>query len=91
MMYPLVRADGLGRDSLLMYLEKRGIETRYMFPLLSQPIYRKLFPGLEDSYPVAKRLSQQGFFIGIHQGLNVFDMQFISQILHKYFEKNDAL
>src|SRR5579859_2005325 len=36
MMYPMVLKEG-DRDSLLMHLEKNGIETRYLFPLLDQP------------------------------------------------------
>lgn len=77
MMFPMVY-DG-DRSKLLMQLEKRGIETRYMFPLLSQPIYRRLFPGLEDQYPVAKRLSEQGFFVGMHQGLTTEDVEYVAQ------------
>lgn len=85
MMYPIVLKTG-NRDRLLMHLEGNGIETRLMFPLLSQPIYRKLFPGLEDNFPVAKHLSERGFFIGIHQGLRLGDVQYISDILHEYFK-----
>jgi perosamine synthetase len=84
MMYPIVLVEG-DRDSLLMHLEERGIETRYLFPLLSQPIYRKLFPGLENNYPEAKFLSEQGFFIGIHQGLLMDDLLYISNMMHEYF------
>lgn len=84
MMYPMVLTDG-DRDKLLMYLEKNGIETRYMFPLLSQPIYRKLYPGLEFEYPMAEYLSNQGFFIGMHQGLTSGDMEYISEVMYNYF------
>lgn len=77
MMYPMVY-DG-DREKLLMHLEKQGIETRYMFPLLSQPIYRRLFPGLEDKYPVAKHLSEHGFFVGMHQGLTREDIEYIAE------------
>jgi perosamine synthetase len=85
MMYPMVCKKGVNRDKLLMYLEEHGIETRYLFPLLSQPIYRKLFPGLEREFPIAQNLSQQGFFIGMHQGLTSVDMQYIAEIIHAYF------
>jgi len=85
MMYPMVARPGVDRDKLLMYLEKNGIETRYLFPLLSQPIYRKLFPGEEEKHPVSKRLGEQGFFIGIHQGLTIGDMDYVSEVFHNYF------
>jgi dTDP-4-amino-4,6-dideoxygalactose transaminase len=81
MMFPFVCKDGVDRDALLLYMEQKGIETRFMFPLLSQPIYRKLFPGLAEQYPVASRLEKQGAFIGMHQGLTLADMHFIAQII----------
>ena len=84
MMYPMVLKSG-NRDDFLLYLEENGIETRYAFPLLSQPIYRKLFPGLETEYPVARHLSERGFFIGIHQGLSYEDIDYVSKIIHVYF------
>lgn len=85
MMYPIVVEDGVDREGLLMYLENKNIETRYLFPLLSQPIYRRLFPNLEHSFPVAKRLAKQGFFIGIHQGLTLEDIEYVSEVIHEYF------
>ena len=84
MMYPMLLHNG-DRDKLLMYLEQNGIETRYLFPLLSQPIYQKMFPGEAEKYPVAQHLAKQGFFIGMHQGLTPEDMQYISDVMHEYF------
>ncbi len=81
MMFPLVARDHIKRDDLALYLERRGIETRYLFPLLSQPIYRELFPGLEHEYPVAKKLSGQGIYFGCHQGLGEDDLQYIAECL----------
>lgn len=87
MMYPMVCKSWVDREDLLMYLETRGIETRYMFPLLEQPIYRKLFPGREFDFPVAHNLAKQGFFIGMHQGLSFEDMDYISEVIHTYFKE----
>lgn len=86
MMYPMVLNQAGRRDDLLMYLEEHGIETRYLLPLLSQPIYRKLFPGQEHNFPVAKRIAEQGFFIGMHQGLTLEDINYTSDVFHSYFE-----
>ena len=85
MMYPIVLKTG-DRDDLLMFLEKSGIETRYLFPLLSQPVYQNLFPGLAEKFPVAEHLARQGFYIGMHQNLTPTDMLYISTIFHEYFE-----
>lgn len=81
MMYPAVCKEGVDREALLMHMESKGIETRYLFPLLSQPAYKKLFPGMLEKYPVAQRLEKQGFFIGMHQGLTGTDMHFIAHTI----------
>lgn len=85
MMYPMVYHRD-HRDDFLMYLEENGIETRYLFPLLSQPIYRGLFPGQEYDFPEARYLGEQGFFIGMHQGLTLDDMYYISDVIHNFDE-----
>ena len=86
MMFPFVCHDGVDRDELLLYMEQKGIETRFMFPLLSQPIYRKLLGNLLEQYPVAKRLEKQGAFVGMHQGLTDEDMFFIADTIKEYFK-----
>ena len=82
MMYPIVMKGY--RDSLLEHLETNGIETRYLFPLLSQPIYKTLFPDLDQKYPVARHLARQGFFIGMHQGLTTKDIEYVSEVMHAF-------
>ena len=84
MMFPMVVKDIEDREKFLMHLEANGIETRYMFPLLSQPIYKKLFPRLETQFEVARRLARQGFFIGIHQGLTTEDLDCVSDKIHEF-------
>jgi len=85
MMYPIVIKNDIERDDLLLFLEKNGIETRYLLPLLSQPIYRRLFPGQDNENPVAQHLSSHGFFIGMHQGLSESDIEYVADIFKKYF------
>lgn len=85
MMYPLVAKPPVDRGRLLLHLERQGIETRYLLPLLSQPVYRRLFPGLEHEYPVAQRLASRGFFIGIHQGLEEQHLQFVAKTFAEFF------
>lgn len=84
MMYPMVLKAWQERDAFLWYLENHGIETRLMFPLLSQPVYARRFPRLYTQFPQARRLAERGFFIGIHQGLGEIDMKYISQVIHYY-------
>jgi dTDP-4-amino-4,6-dideoxygalactose transaminase len=73
------------REHLLYFLENNGIETRYLLPLLSQPVYKRLFPNLDDQYPVSQRLGQDGFFIGIHQNLQDDDIAYIADVFRQYF------
>lgn len=87
MMFPMVLRKG-DRDELLMYLEANGIETRYLFPLLSQPIYETLFPGEAKKHPISQYLAKQGFFIGMHQDLTTDDIQYVSDVIHQYFERS---
>lgn len=82
MMYPMLFLDE-GRDEFLLYLEKNGIETRLLFPLLTQPAYETLFPNEAKKYPVAQYLSEHGFFIGMHQGLTVSDIHYIADVIHQ--------
>jgi dTDP-4-amino-4,6-dideoxygalactose transaminase len=86
MMFPVVVKDGVNRDKLLMYLEQEGVETRYLMPLLSQPIYRKIFPELEHKFPWSQKLARQGFFFGLHKGLTSEDIVYISDVFHNYFK-----
>ena len=83
MMFPFVMKY-LDRDKFLLFLEERQIETRFLFPLLSQPIYQRLFPELDASYPVSQKLARQGAMIGIHQGLSPDDIVYISDAFHEY-------
>jgi dTDP-4-amino-4,6-dideoxygalactose transaminase len=57
-----------------------------MFPLLSQPFYKKLFGSLEKSYPVAKYISTAGFYIGCHQGLTRDDLDYVAGVFQDYFK-----
>lgn len=88
MFYPLVIKNGkMKRSELVHFLETNLIETRYLLPLLSQPIYRELFgEKLADSYPVAKHLTEHGFYIGCHPGLTKPELNYIITQFHEFFE-----
>ena len=86
MMYPLVVRDGkISRDELIMHLERHGIETRYLMPLINQPAYRELYGDLESTYPVAQRLNRDGFYIGCHQWIEQDDIAYIVDVFHSFF------
>lgn len=86
MMFPIVILDKkIKRNKLVFFLEKYGIETRYMMPLLNQPVYKEIFGNLEDKYPVAKNINHNGFLIGCHQGLNGKDIEYVISVFSKFF------
>lgn len=86
MFYPLTIIDSrIDRDDLIRYLEDRGIETRYLLPLLNQPIYRKLFGDLEPQYPVAARLNRTAFYVGCHPYMTDADVDYVIDSMLSYF------
>ncbi len=88
MMYPIVvRTPNIARDDLVRFLEERNIETRYLMPLLNQPIYRKIFGDIESQYPVASVLNQRGFYIGCHQGLTTENLAYVIETFKEFFAK----
>lgn len=87
MLYPIVTLDDrIEKEDFLLYLELHGIETRLFFPLLSQPIYIKLFGDIEYKFPIAKRLVEKGFIIGSHPYLTHLDIKYIKYIFENYLK-----
>ena len=86
MMFPMVLKNQT-KVNLVNYLEKHGIETRDMLPLINQPIYQKLFKINVKDYPVADWINTNGFYIGCHQDLTVPDLDYVVRVLKSYFEQ----
>lgn len=88
MVYPVVVKDkNVDVADLIFHLEKNGIETRYLLPTLTQPIYIKLFGDISDEYPVSKWASTRGFYIGSHQELSKKELDYIVRQFFNYFKK----
>lgn len=87
MMYPIVvKKDApFTREDLIFYLEENGIETRNLMPLLSQPIYKKLFGNIESKYPVATWIDRNGFYVGCHQELQKEDINYVTATFDRFF------
>ncbi|MDQ7052456.1 MAG: DegT/DnrJ/EryC1/StrS family aminotransferase [candidate division KSB1 bacterium] len=85
MMYPItVKKPGL-RNELVAFLENHGIETRFAFPLLDQPVYKKLFHLDVRQFPAAERISKNAFYIGCHQELTDEDIGYVIEVFHDFF------
>ena len=86
MFYPIVIRDpSVRRDDLILYLEKHGVETRYLLPLINQPAYRDLFGNLDAEYPVAARLNANAFYVGCHPQISDADVDRMIAVFHGYF------
>lgn len=88
MLYPIIITNKkISRNKLVEHLEANGIETRYLMPLLNQPVYKKLFGNIENDYPVAKFLNKNGFIIGCHQDLNIDELNYIVETFDRFFKE----
>jgi len=86
MFYALTILDErVKRDDLIRFLEDNSIETRYLLPLINQPIYRKIFGNLEDEFPVAARLNQNAFYIGCHPDIRDDEVEYVVEKFHLFF------
>ncbi len=86
MMYPIVVRDpAVDRDDLLVHLESRRVETRYLLPLLNQPVYRRLFGDLEPDHPVAAGLNRRAFYVGCHPGIGKAELERMVTAFRSYF------
>jgi len=86
MMFPIVLKKEPKTD-LVKYLEKNNVETRDMMPLLTQPVYKRLFGEIIDNYPVAKWIGTHGFYIGCHQSLTDEQLDYVIKKIRRHFKK----
>lgn len=86
MMYPVVLKRG-NRDKYALHLEKHGVETRYMMPLVNQPYYVEMFGQLEQRYPNAKYINDNGLYIPCHHGMSREDVDYIYELTKQYYQK----
>ena len=86
MFYPIVVRDPkIERADLIRHLEERGVETRYLLPLINQPIYRQLFGDLDEEYPVAAALNRDAFYIGCHPDIGEAQVEHIAKSFRAFF------
>ncbi len=87
MMFPIVIKKGspVQKSELTHFLETHNVETRDMFPLITQPFYIEQFGNLEMSYPVARWINNNGFYIASHQMLSATERKYIVQVFKNFF------
>jgi dTDP-4-amino-4,6-dideoxygalactose transaminase len=88
MMYPiLIKEQRIRRPEFIQYLEQNLIETRYMLPLLNQPIFKKIFGDIEHEYPVAQYINDHGFYVGCHPGLAEGDLAYMVENIRAFISQ----
>lgn len=88
MLFPVVIKDRrIDKEEFLLYLEENGVETRLFMPLLTQPIYKKLFGDIEKNYPTAQKLVERGFIVGCHPYLTLADIKYLHYLFINYLTK----
>lgn len=91
MMYPMmINSERFTRKDITEFLERNNIETRPLFPLLNQPLYKAMYGNLEDEYPVAKNISRKGFYVGCHHGLGEEELQYIGDKIREFLESRNG-
>jgi perosamine synthetase len=88
MLYGIQVSPVIDRDDLIIFLEKNGVKTRFMMPLLNQPIVKTLFGGIEKRYKVAWQLDHNAFLIGMHAELTKKHMNYVADVFEKYFTEH---
>lgn len=78
--FPIMAKD---RDDLMIHLEGRGIHTRPIMPLTTQPIVRKTIRvGI---FPVAEQINREGLLIPCHPYLGDNDINYILESVKEFY------
>ena len=89
MFFPIVCKDDIDRDKLCLFLEEKGIQTRYIMPLINQPVFKGMWNPKD--YPVAGWLDKKGFLIGCHQFLTTEDLKYVAKVLSEFFKEKEGV
>lgn len=87
MMYGIKLRGGESKLPLVIHLERNGIETRDILPLVNQPIFRQWHSGdPRNDFPISWDLYETGFYIGCHQGMDDEDIAHVCSVVDDFFE-----
>lgn len=84
MLYPILTNTQTQRDTLMLSLEKAGVETRIAFPTLHlQPAFQRLYGFTYGQFPVAENASNTVLCLPIHAYLKREDQEYIVNIIRE--------
>ena len=80
----------LNRQDLVNFLEAKKIQTRSYFTglVLAHPGYIHLAPpygNLEETFPVAAKVTHDSFFLGTYYGLTDEKLDYIEECITEFF------
>jgi perosamine synthetase len=90
MMFPIVVRNE-DKFALCSHLEREGIETRDMLPLVNQPYLQHYFHDAEEKFPVSWNIIQRGFYVGSHPYLNFDMLEHMVRSFKGYFQKSKSI
>ena len=89
--FPVIMQENknFSRDDLVLYIEKKGIDSRSLF--LSMPTQCSGFKFLGYSlgeFPNAEYIGRNGLHIGIHQDIEKEDLDYFIETIEEFLSKN---
>lgn len=81
MMFPILCRDPGVRDRLVVALERAGVETRFLLPIIGQKCYEGVLEFPDGAFPNARHALANGFYIGSHPGMTDDDIAYIGDIV----------
>jgi len=84
MAFQIVTNDD-SREALRKQLHEANIETRPLFPIITQPIVQDWFDIKEGEFPGAELINRRGFFFGCHQNLVTEDLDRIIGVIRNFY------
>ena len=78
--FPIVISSSVDRDKVVAYLESKDIETRNLYACIpTQQLAYEFHPQSGERFPGAETLGDNGFYVGIHQGLSDEDIDYLAE------------
>lgn len=88
MFFPILirESSKVHKRDLMAHLNKNGIETRDLMPLINQPCYKQ-YLGEQNSFSVAESVNKNGFYIGCHQDLTIGILKNTVKVFKEFFHR----
>ena len=80
--FPVILPSTVDRTTVLERLfSDYNIDSRVLFPLTTQPIFKELYGDISVQFPNSNIINEHGCIVGCHQGLDIDDMNYLAGAL----------